>query len=141
MHSAPDTSRDLLKARIRAAGLRATPGRTRVLECLLSSSTPLTHAEVCDRLDLHDRASLYRNLVDLTNAGLLTRTDLGDRLWRFEVAGDGDHEASAHAHFLCQSCGDVSCLPEEAVSLSDVPTWLQAANVDIQVRGLCNTCG
>jgi len=32
-----------------------------------------------------DRATLYRNLVDMTDAGLLRRVDLGDHVWRYEL--------------------------------------------------------
>ena len=139
--------RELLKGQIREAGLRATGARIAVLECLVAAATPLTHADVCERLEAlgYDRATLYRNLVDLTGAGLVTRTDLGDHLWRFELSRDEEHEPTSHAHFVCQECGDVSCLPEGAVSVGGdqklpLPRSLERRAVEIQVRGVCNDC-
>jgi len=136
--------RQELKRVLRDAGLRATNARALVLACLMDEGRPMAHAEVCDALAEHgyDRATLYRNLVDLTTADLVNRTDLGDHLWRFEVAG-GAHDGAAHPHFLCQECGDVSCLPDDAVSVTSrrgVPNALRQKNVEIQVRGLCNEC-
>jgi len=134
-----------LKRVLRDAGLRATSARTLVLDCLMRAGRALTHAEVCEELDEHgyDRATLYRNLVDLTSGGLVNRTDLGDHLWRFELVGGGGHDSSAHAHFVCQECGDVSCLPDDAVSVKSrrgVPKAIKQKQVEIQVRGVCNEC-
>lgn len=133
-----------LKEQLRTAGLRATSARAAVLRCLIEADSPLTHADVCERLALqgYDRATLYRNLMDLTDVGLATRTDLGDHLWRFELTGREKHD-DAHPHFVCSECGEVSCLPEEAVDVKPVrgiPRSLRHKKVEIQIRGLCNGC-
>lgn len=134
-----------LKRTLREAGLRATTARALVLSCLSEAGRALTHAEVCDRLSSHgyDRATLYRNLIDLTNGGLVNRTDLGDHLWRFEVAGAEGHDSKAHPHFVCQECGDVSCLPDDAISVNlkrGIPKSIRQRSVEIQIRGVCNNC-
>ena len=103
-----------LRDRIRAAGMRSTVPRVAVLERLEEAGTPVSHAEIYEGLAARgfDRATVYRNLIDLTEAGLLSRTDLGDHVWRFELrserAGRGD-EPSGHPHFVCTDCGE-SCL-------------------------------
>lgn len=144
MAGTDDTPQDL-KERLRTAGLRATSARAAVLRCLIEADAPLTHADVCERLAAqgYDRATLYRNLIDLTEVGLATRTDLGDHLWRFELTGREQHEDTMHPHFVCSECGEVSCLPEEALDVKPVrgiPRSLRRKKVEIQVRGLCNTC-
>lgn len=133
------------KKTLRSAGLRATSARAAVLECLSRASGPLTHAEVCEQLASqgYDRATLYRNLMDLTDVGLAVRTDLGDHLWRFELVGRNRHDDSAHPHFVCSECGEVRCLPEDAVDVKPVrgiPRSLKRKKVEIQIRGLCNEC-
>lgn len=140
-----DVSTQDLKQRLRTAGLRATSARAAVLRCLIEADAPLTHADVCERLAMqgYDRATLYRNLMDLTDVGLATRTDLGDHLWRFELVGRERHDDATHPHFVCSGCGDVRCLPEEAVDVKPVrglPRSLRDKKVEIQIRGLCNTC-
>jgi Fur family transcriptional regulator, ferric uptake regulator len=97
-----------LKDRIRAAGLRGTSSRAAVLACLVEAGGPVTHAEVCERISDAglDRATVWRNLSDLTEAGLLRRTDLGDHLWRFELAQAAEHPVdTVHPHFVCTACG------------------------------------
>lgn len=133
------------RERLRAAGLRVTAPRVAVLDLLVAVARPVTHAEVVERLvgGGWDRATLYRNLTDLAEAGVLVRTDLGDHLWRYELAdGDAAH-TSRHPHFVCTSCGDVACLPElvPPAAWAAAPVAVRAGAVEIQVRGVCDRCG
>jgi Fur family transcriptional regulator, ferric uptake regulator len=141
------TSDLALRERLRAAGLRVTSGRVAVIRRLIQAGTPLSHAEVCE-LVAHariDRATVYRTLVDLTDAGIVRRTDLGDHVWRFEWLGGEPraHAADSHPHFVCSDCGAVACLPADAVSLRAVrgaPRALRRQAVEVHVRGLCDAC-
>ena len=69
---------DELRTMVRAKGLRATPLRLAVLELLRASDAPRSHGDVADRLasQAWDRATIYRNLTDLAEAGLVRRTDV-----------------------------------------------------------------
>src|SRR3569623_908934 len=95
-------SLDELRSAVRAVGLRATPARRAVLELLRASDTPMSHGDVADRLATQawDRATIYRNLTDLAEAGLVRRTDVGDHVWRFEAVSE-EHAGSAHPPFVC----------------------------------------
>ena len=137
----PMTSDDELRAQIRKAGLRATRSRVTVLRLLHNRDSPTSHPEVNDALgeDGWDRATLYRNLTDLTDAGLLRRVDLGDHVWRFELV-TAHHDGDAHPHFLCTNCGDVSCLPDLPISAVGLPRSVAEGQVQIQLRGLCDDC-
>ena len=143
-----DTStadRDALRERIRASGLRSTAPRVAVLACLEGADSPRSHAEICEALqgEGFDRATLYRNLVDLAEAGLLTRSDLGDHVWRFELRREGATHEDAHPHFTCTDCGEVSCLPEVTVRIKaaeNAPKAVAAASVQVQLRGRCDGC-
>lgn len=139
------SSREALRDRIRTAGLRSTAPRVAVLACLEEASAPMSHAEICEALrdEGFDRATLYRNLVDLAEAGLLRRSDLGDRVWRFEIRREsGDHDRS-HPHFTCVDCGEVSCLPGVKVEIQaagPAPRAVAGASVEVQLRGRCDHC-
>lgn len=149
--SAPPRTVDQRKARLRDANLRATGPRLAVLRVIEACLRPLTHAEVMAALDeggAWDRATIYRNLNDMTEAGLLRRFDLGDHVWRFELAeaapADEHHADGVHPHFVCTSCGDVQCLDEVVVHVQAegrVPRSVAAAAVAIQLSGRCDTCG
>ena len=126
--SKPETgSTDALKSLVRGAGLRCTAARLAVLEQMLNAPGPQTHAEVSATLDHRgfDRATIYRNLTELTEAKLVTRVDLGDHVWRFEAkrhgGGDGHGHGGDHPHFVCTSCGEVSCLDDVNVAITRRP--------------------
>ncbi len=134
-----------LRTAVRASGLRATPSRLAVLELVRDGDAPLSHGDVADRLSSHawDRATIYRNLIDLSEAGLLRRTDVGDHVWRFEAISDA-HDA-AHPHFVCTECGTVECLPELELAMAagrraKAPRAVKQRQVEVHVRGLCDAC-
>jgi Fur family ferric uptake transcriptional regulator len=106
----------------------------------------LSHADLVEALgdEGYDRVTIYRNLTDLTEAGLVMRADLGDHVWRFELKREEKSHQNSHPHFTCTDCGSVACLPSEAVRLTSAkgaPKSVVARSVDIQLRGLCDRCG
>jgi len=133
----------VIRDEIRAAGLRATLGRVATLKLLREADSPVTHSFVADGLgDLGiDKATVFRNLNDMTDAGLLRRTELGDHVYRFEEIRPGESREKAHPHFLCTVCGTISCVGN--VTLTDGS--LRESNkvgeiVEILLRGRCNDC-
>jgi Fur family ferric uptake transcriptional regulator len=143
----PTPSVESLREQIRATGLRVTAPRVAVLQRVLQASAPVTHGELAEALAPQgwDRATIYRNLIDLTEAGILRRTDVGDHVWRFEMRYDDRtaHVDKAHPHFVCDECGDVQCLPEESVELHasrSAPKSLRGRDVEIQLKGRCDRC-
>jgi len=132
-----------IKVAIREAGLRATPARIATLKLLHGATSPLTHAEVAEELsDLGvDKATVFRNLNDMASAGLLRRTELGDRVWRFELIADSE-ENSAHPHFVCVDCGTVSCMEEIKLTAGSKRLTQEFGEItEILLRGHCNDCG
>lgn len=134
------------KPLLRAAGLRATWPRVAVLRILETSASPLSHAEVHEKLGRadFDKATVYRNLVDLAEVGILRRSDHGDHAWRFELkksgAGKDDKE---HPHFVCTDCGTVECLDDVEVRVTNarkVPKSVATKKVEVKLQGLCDTC-
>lgn len=133
-----------IKRRLRDAGLRVTAGRVGVYSHLLDAGGALRHGDLVaalDHLNL-DKATVYRNLMDLTHAGLVVRTDLGDHTWRFEASGV-THAGESHPHFVCTLCGDVQCLEDLQVAFSDRAGNrhdVGAKHVQVQLRGTCDNC-
>ena len=128
--------RELLVAR----GLRVTKQRMAILSELAKLRIPVSHPELTQRLagaEL-DRVTIYRNLVSLTEAGLLVRTQLGDNVWRFELPHSSAQEHHAHPHFICCDCGTVACLPENSVQLRGAAAQTNVS--EVQLRGTCAGC-
>lgn len=127
---------------LRAAGLRSTPARIAVLSSLRKATKPQTHAELSEQLVPlgFDKATVFRNLTDLTDAELVSRTELGDHVWRFEIR-DPKHDRSSHPHFVCVECGIVSCLHDLAVPDATIRSSHNISRVtEILVKGHCLTC-
>lgn len=128
--------RQLLVAR----GLRVTEQRMTVMRELAKLRIPTSHAELTERLagDGMDRVTIYRNLLSLTEAGLLIKTQLGDNVWRFELPRTAAATHGEHPHFVCNDCGTVACLPASSVSLRGEASRNQVA--EVQLRGRCTDC-
>ncbi|MDG1875774.1 MAG: transcriptional repressor [Mariniblastus sp.] len=133
-----------MKQAIRDSGLRATPARIATLKLLHGADSPLTHAEVAQELhDLGvDKATVFRNLNDMAAAGLLRKTELGDRAWRFELVSEEDGEHGAHPHFVCVDCGTVSCMDQVKLTAGSMRLSQEFGDVtEILLRGHCKDCG
>lgn len=135
-----------LRAEIRRHGMRSTGARLAVLAHLNQASAPLSHTEIFAALEErgYDRATIYRNLIDLAEGGLLARSDHGDHIWRFErMRGAGGGHSQTHPHFVCVDCGGVTCLPDLTVKFepaSSAPRALRTRKVEVQMKGLCDSC-
>ena len=136
---------DRLRGRIHEVGLRSTGPRLAVLRRLERARTPVSHADIVNDLAPRgfDRATIYRNLIDLTEAGLASRTDLGDHVWRFELRKRERAGEAEHPHFMCTDCGTVACLPGVSIRIRSSPGSPRAVrrrHVDIQLKGRCDRC-
>ncbi len=134
---------DNIRSQIRKTGARATPARIAVLQLLQSASSPVTHADLSDRLVPlgFDKATVFRNLSDLTEAGLVSRTELGDHVWRFESVFPEHPQKSRHPHFVCTECGRVECLETmEFTALSKRKVRGIGRISEILLKGECSTC-
>jgi Fur family ferric uptake transcriptional regulator len=120
-------------------GLRVTEQRLIVLEALSGSRRPVSFPELVEQLSEQglDRATVYRNLLGLTEVGILIRTQLGDGVARYELPLGGEGHHAEHLHLVCVDCGGVSCLPASAVSLHGEAAWRVT---EVQLRGHCEAC-
>jgi Fur family ferric uptake transcriptional regulator len=132
-----------IRSGLRAAGIRSTAARVAVLEVLHRLETPVSHAELAAHAELagFDRATVYRNLVDLADAGLLSRTDLGDHVWRFELKDEPHTDSGEHPHFVCNDCGSVACLDDVTIEIKPKAARLKHAVTEILLKGTCDRCG
>jgi Fur family ferric uptake transcriptional regulator len=139
MPAAPHDDAEL-RAELRAGGLRATSSRVGVLRALRAGRRPLSHNEMEALVagSGWNRTTVYRNLLDLVRVGLARRFDAGDHVWRFEAQAQ-----PAHPHFVCDSCGDVQCLPGVSVAIQRPPAAPKAVKsraFAVQLRGTCDRC-
>jgi Fur family ferric uptake transcriptional regulator len=133
-----------LRELLRSAGLRCTTARLAVVQHLREAGSPLSHAEIAEKLVPlgFDKATVFRNLIDLAEARLASRTELGDHVWRFEFREPGDLGHGKHSHFVCVECGSVTCLSEiEFDSASQKRAAKIGRVTEVLLKGHCSHCG
>src|SRR5579885_1011384 len=131
---------DAIKRSLALSGLRSTPQRYAVMACLMERAGHPTAAEIFEAVNRVDprssRATIYNNLRDLVQAGLVREVAVEGRAARFDVKG------ARHHHFVCDRCGDV-----EDIDWYDVPKPDSGAlgrrilrECEVISRGLCTKC-
>ena len=142
-------SPDQAKNFIREFKLRATSARVLVLQFLANQTGPVSYSDLVDIIQSQtttandcDPATIYRNLVKLTEVGLTRVASQVHGKPRYELASRPDVSIHKHPHFFCTECEIVSCLPGETLtymSLSD--PWKESiTQASIQLQGLCPKC-
>jgi Fur family ferric uptake transcriptional regulator len=144
MNDKPGLTTQEARDALKQAQLRCTASRIAVLQFVSRATTPQSHADVADALvpEGYDKSTLYRCLVEMADAKILSRLELGDHAWRFAYHGGNDHHAEDHPHFVCVDCGKVECLPDVKVQLqskkgmkSPVPQV-----TEVTLKGHCGAC-
>src|SRR3569623_1430878 len=131
---------DGIKRSLAEYGLRNTPQRDAVMAFLKEHSEHPTAAEIFEAVNRVDprssRATIYNNLRDLVQAGLVREVAMEGRAARFDAKG------MRHHHFICDRCGTV-----EDVDWYDVPRPAAASlgkrvlrDCELICRGLCTRC-
>jgi len=139
MVQAPNDDSALLHER----GLRATPGRLALLKLMRSSASPVSLDEAvrqCGR-GAGDRATVYRNLLALTKAGIVEEVKSSGKRQLYELALRGqDHQPHAHAHAVCTACGVVACVEQSQLpTLGAAPGW-SISTQEFTLWGECPDC-
>lgn len=98
------------EALLKAKGLRKTPQRLHILEALLRSQKPLSAEDLHRKLKNRagDLATVYRNLQQLEEQGLVDRTFLSDQVARYTARSTEPH---GHIHHIeCRRCHRVTSI-------------------------------
>ncbi|WP_157039562.1 Fur family transcriptional regulator [Aquincola tertiaricarbonis] len=129
------------RQRLAEAGMRVTAARLSVMDMVESARAALSHADIEAALpEPLDRVTLYRTLDALVEAGFLSRQVGADRVSRFAAMGASTQAHDEHAHFHCDDCGKVYCLPARTPRVPSVPEGFEVEGVDLHVHGHCAAC-
>src|SRR4051812_12902794 len=131
---------DAIKRSLADIGLRSTPQRYAVMAFLMDQPGHPTAAEIFEAVNRLDprssRATIYNNLRDLVQVGLVREVAMEGRAARFEAKG------MPHHHFICDRCGNV-----EDLEWYDVPRPSAVSlgkrvlrQSELIFRGLCTRC-
>lgn len=124
---------------IEAHGASATAARVQVLAMLLGADSAQSHHALMEVATAAgrplDKVTLYRVLDWLVAQQLAHSVTGHDRVRRFGVA----HTHAGHAHFECEQCGRLFCLPEPAV-MPATPPGFETRQIDLTLHGRCADC-
>lgn len=103
---------------IQSKGLRNTPQRNAIVEAIFSSDDHFTADELWDRIRItqskSSRATVYRTISLLVEAGLLHEIDLGDDQKTYDP---NFVDSPAHNHLVCIDCGKIIEFEDEHIQL------------------------
>ena len=129
---------------LRPAGGKRSSKRDRILNLFLRQKGHLSADDLCDLVRTEDprigRATVYRTLQWMVNAGIARKVDFGEGRSRFEPS----YRHPRHFHLVCNVChrsseflsSDVEALVEEIATARN----FEAAQTVIQVFGTCEEC-
>jgi Fur family ferric uptake transcriptional regulator len=138
---------------LRAAGQRVTRPRIVLLSHVIAASGEHISADVLlDQVADSDppihRATVYRTLEGLTNAGVLRHVHLDRGLTAYHLVDAAPASAaprrSEHLHAQCSRCGRVTDLPAHV--LGDTPERIRRASgfrldaSHVALSGVCRDC-
>jgi Fur family transcriptional regulator, ferric uptake regulator len=137
------TDRERLATRLRAAGIRPTPGRVRILRELArepdDATAQVLHARLRKRGERVGLATVYRALHDFAAAGLVDNLphSAGESCYR--LCSEGHHH-----HLVCSKCHHVveltDCRLEPWLRRAAAEQGFEATEHRLEVVGLCGDC-
>src|SRR5579875_2439553 len=131
---------DTIKRALADSGLRSTPQRYAVMAFLMDRPGHPTAAEIFQAVNRVDprssRATIYNNLRDLVQAGLVREVAMEGRAARFDATG------TRHHHFICDRCGKIEDMDWYAVPRPAAASLGKRVlrECELICRGLCTQC-
>ncbi len=133
-----------LEELLKVKGYKITSQRRAVLEAFIYLDKHLlTAAEVYEYVSAKSNkinsSTVYRNLEILTDAGIISRSNLDNGVNYYELNLEGHHH-----HLICISCGaaeKTSFCPMEKIKLSlEESTDFQPIDHKLEIYGYCGRC-
>jgi Fur family ferric uptake transcriptional regulator len=130
--------------KLRPAGGRRSGKRDVIVNVFLGQQGHLSAEELVDLIRRQDaqisRATIYRTLQWMVDAGIARKVDFGEGRFRFEHS----YRHPRHFHFICKRCtqsfeflsSDIETLIEEVAAARG----FEPAQSVLQVYGLCEGC-
>jgi Fur family ferric uptake transcriptional regulator len=135
------TVEDVL-AIVRANGGRSTHARRLLVSALFARDDHMTAEELAAEVhsvapDVH-LSTIYRNLDDLEELGVIAHAHRGHGPATYHLAGRG------HGHLVCQSCGDTIDVPDSLfralVRLASETYGFEVEPHHTAISGRCEAC-
>lgn len=129
---------------LKRSQLSVTAGRRKILELFLQQDGALSHGDIEKKAgERFDRVTVYRTLQAFLEKGLIHSIPTADNSIRYALCKDdcsaGQHRDD-HVHFICNHCGNATCLEDVVVPSIKVPRGYVVQQVEMLVSGVCKSC-
>ncbi|MEW6320385.1 MAG: transcriptional repressor [Acidobacteriota bacterium] len=130
--------------RLRPAGTKRSSKRDQIVNVFLRQEGHLSADDLVDVMKREDRrisrATVYRTLQWMVDAGIARKVDFGEGRFRFEHS----YRHPRHFHLICKTCNrsyeflssDIEALVEEVADARG----FQARQSVVQIYGTCDSC-
>ncbi len=132
---------------LRQYGLKVTSNRLLVLDVLMSSRTALSHGEIQKKIQGSrlDKVTLYRTLDTFVKHDIAHKVASEDRNWLYALhpIDENDSVRNDHAHFICDYCERIYCLPVETRNTVPLPESEEGFVIrthEYRLHGVCPQC-
>lgn len=128
------------------SGQRFTGGRRDIVDVLVKASRPLSIPEILEMAPTLAQSSVYRNLTNLVESGVVVRVVTTDEWARFELS---EEITGHHHHMVCSMCGVVDDIriPDSIEDELDRVLGLVASHEGFDIEhhrldmvGVCRSC-
>lgn len=124
--------------------LSVTGSRKRILELFLDSKGALAHGDIEKKTgEKFDRVTVYRTLQVFLEKGIIHNIPTADNSIRYALCKNDcteGHHHDNHVHFVCNNCGDTTCLADVLVPSVKLPIGFVPDDYQMVVRGTCKAC-
>jgi Fur family ferric uptake transcriptional regulator len=136
-----------LKSNLKEKGYKLTPQRRSIVDIIISNEgNHLTTEELYDLVRVEcpeiGLATVYRTVQLLEELGVVSKLDLNDGCYRYELVRDDENHQ--HHHLICSECGKVievqGDLLEELEQEIENKYEFEIKNHSVKFYGICSEC-
>jgi len=140
----PEQEQQIVESHLRRSGFRVTNQRSLIVRTALATHDHFTAEQLlerCRRVDPRvSRATVYRTLTVLEEAGFVEGLDTGDGGRRFEHVIGHEH----HDHMVCLSCGRIVEFRDDALERRQEAAakriGFKIERHSLRIHGTCRDC-
>lgn len=129
---------------LRDHGLKKTPIRIRILDCLMRKDYALSASDILAQLPTgQDKVTVYRALTSFEQHGIIHRASEDGQGIKYAVCSHhcpAEKHTEAHAHFTCDQCQNTYCLEEVKVPQVEVKGGFSIDRINYTLSGICIHC-
>lgn len=121
--------------------LKKTKIRRIILGAFLRQNHALSYNDLADLIEQKiDKSTIYRNLTKLEENEVIHSVENTTGVLKYALGKQSNSKDQQHAHFQCNECQEVYCIPQAEVNLTKLPSDFQIESINVNFKGICNKC-